>query len=123
VGRVVVACICVCAAFLGAAAGYLTFGSLRAADLGLPAEYGGEVYLPVVEEVEVEAEAQPEYLYFVTVEHGRIVVYSAQAAKQGREITSIIISALCTEEQARLQDGIRIYSEEALVRLLEDYGS
>ena len=39
------------------------------------------------------------------------------------EVYDVYVSTLPAEEQTRLRDGIPIYSEEELARLLEDYTS
>ena len=71
-----------------------------------------------------EQEEEPSYLYVVTTLDGYIAIYYAEEQGGGlKEITSTSISALGQEELARLAIGIRIYSEESLVRLLQDYGS
>ena len=64
------------------------------------------------------------YLYLVTALDGYIVVYYAMENGGGlKEVTSTAIGALALEEQERLKAGIRIYSDEALALILQDYGS
>jgi len=63
--------------------------------------------------------------FIVTSHDGFIVVYYAGGKSEGllRETTSTPVNALPPEDRERLAQGIRVYTEEALVRLLEDYGS
>ena len=70
------------------------------------------------------AEYEKSPLYIVTVHDGFLVVFHAEKYGGGiKEITSIYVGALTLEEQDRLTIGIRVYSEEELVRTLQDYGS
>ena len=61
--------------------------------------------------------------FIVSSKDGYIVVYYAGEIPEIKEITFTPINALPVEEQERLAEGIYIYTEEALVRILEDYGS
>ena len=86
-----------------------------------------EVLVPLVED-DIVAVQEPSHKYLVTAsDDGYIVVYNVYPGdKQGgtiREVTTTTIDALAPEEQALLLGGIRVYTEEALVRILEDYGS
>ena len=75
------------------------------------------------------AESQPEeepcsHLYVVTTLGGYLVVYHADKNGGGiKEVTSTAVGALAPEELERLKIGIRVYSDEALARILQDYGS
>ncbi|MCL2047791.1 MAG: hypothetical protein FWG87_03585 [Defluviitaleaceae bacterium] len=72
-----------------------------------------------------EEEKKDEPSFIVTANNGYIVVYQTHAgnAPELRETTPAPINALPYEEQERLALGIRVYSEDALMRLLEDYDS
>jgi len=71
-----------------------------------------------------ELPPQPAHLYVLTSQDGYIIVRYAEGNGEGiRTITSTPVTSLAWEEQERLADGIRIYTEEALIRILEDYGS
>jgi len=64
------------------------------------------------------------HLYIVTILGGYIAIYHAEAYGGGlKEVTSTAIGALAPEEQERLAEGIKIYTEEALAMILQDYGS
>ena len=67
---------------------------------------------------------EPPHRYIVTSEDGVIVVFRSTGERHLIvERTDIAVNALPPEEQERLYHGIFIYTEEALVRILEDYGS
>ena len=64
------------------------------------------------------------YLYVVTILGGYIAIYHAEKYGGGlKEITSTAVGALAPEELERLSIGIKIYSDEALAMILQDYGS
>ena len=64
------------------------------------------------------------HLYVVTALDGYIVIYHAYAYGGSlKEITSTPVGILAQEELDRLAQGIKIYSEEALAMILQDYGS
>jgi len=76
---------------------------------------------PQQPEPDLEEEA---YLYLVTTMDGYIVIYHASENGGGmKEMTSTTVGSLAPEELERLTKGIKIYSDEALARLLQDYGS
>jgi len=65
-----------------------------------------------------------QYMYVVTVIDGYIVVFHSEVYGGGlKERTSTAVGALHPEELARLTSGIKVYSDEALARILQDYGS
>jgi len=64
------------------------------------------------------------HLYVVSTLNGYIVVYHAEhAGGEIKELTSTAVESLSQDELEMLAQGIRIYSEEALARILQDYGS
>ena len=64
------------------------------------------------------------HLFVVTVLDGYIVVYNSKASGGGiKEITNTTVDSFSPEEQEQLKYGIKIYSEEGLARILQDYGS
>ena len=66
----------------------------------------------------------PSHLFVVTMLNGYLVVYHADEYGGGlKERTNTFVGALAPEELERLTVGIRIYSDEELVRILQDYGS
>ena len=66
----------------------------------------------------------PSHLYVVTTTNGYLAIYHAEKNGGGlKELTTTTVCTLSPEEQELLAKGIRIYSEEALARLLQDYGS
>ena len=73
-----------------------------------------------------ELPPSPSHRYVVTSHNGYIVVhYAAHEGKSDpvKTVTNISTNALAPEELERLAQGIHIYTEEALFRILEDYGS
>ena len=133
--------ICFISAIVGMGLGYFIFGSM----LGKNTEVNAEEYTPFSkyipdEEPEIvlaysdisimPAEItppapEPSHLFVVTSRDGYITVYHAAIDGTGeiKEVTSIKTNALPLIEQQRLAQGINIYTEEALIRILEDYGS
>jgi len=124
--------ILVCSAFFGVLFGHFFFDPVYTS--GAP----GDDYvayqvstapeiLPLYTEVEADEEPDlPNHRYVVTVQDGYIVVlYATQADKaaQIKTTTNTSVAALPPEEQERLTQGINVYSEEILFRILEDYGS
>jgi len=75
-----------------------------------------------VTEEEPEPDPTPPYEFVVTAQDGYIVVHRANS-KAVYIKTNTAISAFPDEEQERLQMGIAVCTEDALHRLLEDYGS
>ena len=69
--------------------------------------------------------ANPKYI--LRTDHGFVTVFYIQDGQDQpltlKERTRTPVSALSPEERKRLSDGIYIYTEEQLVRLLQDYGS
>ena len=62
--------------------------------------------------------------YVVTAIDGYVAVLYAEHIGGGvKEITSSLVSNLPWADVLHLNQGIRIYTEEALHRLLQDYGS
>jgi len=139
--------IAVCFSLLGILIGYLIFGSIYTASAGVRkfeaqtgyvqndvsiASFDDEflpLFMPNHEEMVYEPEPDvvptPSHRYIVTSEDGYIVVHYADS-KSGEHIhtmTNTSVSSLPPEEQERLVNGIYIYNEDALFRILEDYGS
>ncbi|MCL2225175.1 MAG: hypothetical protein FWB96_09455 [Defluviitaleaceae bacterium] len=125
--------LCTVSAVAGIALGYFIFGPIgvnagvsNSSGGGKPAPYSE--YYPAYKNdyaaLENEtAQEEPTHSYILTVNDGYIVVLHAGAKDAIMEVTSTPVNALPLEEQARLEQGIRLYSEEALFRILEDYGS
>lgn len=64
------------------------------------------------------------HLYIITALDGYIAIYYAEQYGGGlKELTSTAVGTLAPEELEQLQIGIKIYSDEALARILQDYGS
>ena len=80
-----------------------------------------------LEELGNYQEPEIPYLYIVTTNNGHVAIYYATTDGKGegelREITSISVSGLPPEERERLSTGIPVLTEEALIRILEAYGS
>ena len=124
---------CMASVLMGFLLGFVFFGPLEPVPAYAGTHYQDEPYLAEVVmpaeiyEPVIHAFTEPpeeRHLYIVTALDGYIVVYHAE--KNGGEIkviTTTAISALGPEEQERLLAGIPIYTDEALVRILQDYGS
>ena len=126
---------CMASVLLGFVLGYMFFGPAAEHTLAADTVYQAEApYLAVAElyepsKAEYTLPAQddkqkPSYLYIVTTLDGYIVVYYAEKNGGGiKEFTNTAVNALAPEEQNRLAAGIQVCSDEALARLLQDYGS
>jgi len=72
----------------------------------------------------VYADTAPSHRYVVTVVDGFVAVfYAAHSGGALKEITTSTVSTLPAFDLEQLEAGIFIYSEEALARILQDYGS
>ena len=135
---IVCAVACMASVLMGFALGFIVFGPVQQtvayADTAA-VHYLSEPYfapinpencMPPVAEYSQPAEYEPpaSHLYVVTMLDGYIVVYYAEENGGGiKELTNTFAGALATEEQERLAMGIRIYTDEELARILQDYGS
>ena len=128
--------IAICFSAIGFVVGYLIWGPIGTvtATAGPAVKPQANVYesnaLPMaaIQEIPhtpIEAQAPlPPYRYVVTTQDGYVVVLSTgKTGEDMHTVTDIFVSALPPEEQARLAEGIFIYDEHALFRILEDYGS
>jgi hypothetical protein len=134
----IIAATCTLSAAAGVMLGYFIFGPIG---ITARAETAGESFYEAAACEEVfeyencnsqlfahneiafeQFDGEPEHSFVVTTRDGFIVVYCARA-NELREVTFTPVNALPPEERERLAQGIRIYSEEALIRILEDYGS
>lgn len=63
--------------------------------------------------------------FIVGIHEGYIAIFydNGSGELELKEITETPISSLPEEEQNKLREGIRVYGEETLIRLLEDYTS
>ncbi|MCL2571438.1 MAG: hypothetical protein FWE11_03465 [Defluviitaleaceae bacterium] len=123
---------CTASVFMGFAIGYVFFGSgdYYLAYAETPNQYNGpdtvihsDISIPIIEEPESTPEADEatqEYLYVVSTMDGYLVVHHPGGAV---EMTSTQVGALAPEELEQLVVGIRVYTDEALARILQDYGS
>ena len=68
----------------------------------------------------LSVEATP--IYVLGTDHGFVAVFNG-SDRTLMERTTRPESALSPEERARLASGIHIYTEEQLVKALQDYGS
>ncbi|MCL2839673.1 MAG: BofC C-terminal domain-containing protein [Defluviitaleaceae bacterium] len=131
--------ICTISALTGIGLGYFFFGpaTISASESTSAVKY--EVfpkYIPIDSEPELmqaystinptpEPLPIPSHLFVVSIYDGYIAVYHSAPEGKGilKEVTTTKINALPLIEQVRLEQGINIYTEEALIRILEDYGS
>jgi len=145
--RIALIIVVICFSLFGILTGRIIFGSILASGAE-PAEYEiligyvqGDMsisnfqdeILPMPTSVESIGELEqkqlsfPHHRYVVTLQDGYIVVYhvnqDSKANGQYHTTTGISVSSLPPEEHERLAKGINIYTEEALFRILEDYGS
>ena len=130
---------CTLALFLGIVLGYLIFGGdpnmAHARDYA-QAQQGATVYTaaaitPTAEDTPfnrstnelADAQSPPEtHRYIVTTVDGYIAVFQAEDGNLV-EVTTTPTSTFSLYELERLRNGIRIYTDEALARILQDYGS
>ena len=77
---------------------------------------------PIQNHSETYEEEAPAYMYVVTILDGYIVVYHSGDGGL-KEVTNTAVGALAPEELEYLAKGVRVYSDEALARILQDYGS
>jgi len=131
-------------AIVGGGLGYLAFGPIgvRADNSSYdtpqqqPATASFNIESPTLQDIHDEQEQagySNEYDnektatgFIVTTSDGYIVVFYASNEGKGGQImetTSTHVGTLPPEEQDRLAHGIRVDTYEALLRLLEDYGS
>ena len=150
--HIIIICTIIAAILLGAGASYFTFGRLHASDTARYESYDGYLpqdlavtnitpdfqdflqaqadiaYMPSTKYPPSEPEVstpQTLHKYVVTSQDGFIVVLYAGCNKNGtvHTITNTPVAPLPQEEQDRLAAGINIYTEDALFRILEDFGS
>ncbi|MCL2188032.1 MAG: hypothetical protein FWC16_03155 [Defluviitaleaceae bacterium] len=126
---------CMLSILLGVAFGYVMFGgaTVRASIYAGTRAHGtvpvvsGTVYEVVAaaeEAEEVLLISEETHRYVVTMLDGYIAVFYAEHEGGGlMELTTTPADVLPYTDRARLQEGIRIYCEESLARLLQDYGS
>ena len=116
----------------GAAAGY-AFGSDNAFGLtnqkpiaeaaGLPVHHLAATSPSALQREMLEPDI-PGPLYLLGTDHGFVAIfYINNDSPILKERTQTPESILSPEEQKRLANGIYIYTEEQLVRALQDYGS
>jgi hypothetical protein len=122
---------CTLSAFIGIMLGFFVLGSIGVSatmtepemlSIGKP-EYA-DYSIPTVTEYRNEPEVREAgHSFILGSKDGYIAVYYAGDTPEIKEMTFTPINALPIEEQERLAQGIHIYTEEALVRILEDYES
>ena len=132
--------VCTLSSAMGVALGYFIFSPIGGSTgvIGANAAHYSSYYLdeiPAYVNFDISAvqETDPEipyeltheisYSYIVTSHEGFIAVYRAGEKPELMEITTTPTNALPQEEQDRLSQGIHIHTEEALIRILEDFGS
>ena len=139
---IVCAAACMASVLMGFGLGFLAFGSadenLTYADTTTVYQAGAPYYGAVnYEEYELPEISCVPYAYYETVDtnfdshmyvvkavDGYIVIYYSESNGGGvMEFTSIFAGALSMEDQQRLAEGIPVYTNEELVRILQDYGS
>ncbi|MCL2500202.1 MAG: hypothetical protein FWE90_07680 [Defluviitaleaceae bacterium] len=122
---------CVLSVMLGIGFGYLLFGgaSVNASIYtGSVTQDAVPVASGTIHEITAavsdDEETLPVHRYVVTVVDGYVTVfYADHAGGDIKEATTTPVNVLPAADIERLQEGIRVYTEEALSRLLQDYGS
>ena len=113
----------VISAFCGAAAGY----AIGRGTHELPEEVTLPIYLAATSPSALQPPQQempPIPRYVLSTDHGFVAVFNVST--QGltlKERTRTPESALSPDERKRLSDGIHLYTEEQMLRALQDYGS
>lgn len=147
--HIIAVCIMVAAIVLGAGASYFTFSRASGSaeyDLGympynlFAADFAPDFFMGKMEMAyapSIKSQKAQQHLvaqhradeilhkYVLTSQDGFIVVLYAGHNKSGHihSITNTPVSSLPEDEQERLAAGINIYTEDALFRILEDFGS
>ncbi len=77
----------------------------------------------IVLEKKINQKSTPNYT--IGIKDGFVAVFYDDVVGESniKEVTDMPITALSEEEQARLLSGIRVKSEDELLKVLEDYGS
>ncbi|MCL2360938.1 MAG: BofC C-terminal domain-containing protein [Defluviitaleaceae bacterium] len=125
---------CTVSVLMGFVVGYIFLGQHENAYIYAEAAepYRADITHPVTADTYIEQPVEEipsiieeeTHLYVVTALDGYIVIFHAASYGGGlKEITSTPVGILDSDEQERLAEGIKIYSEEALTRILQDYGS
>ena len=114
-------CALVLAVGLGGVIGYGIGSQGREVTFAAPYnENLASVGQPALRSITNEAQELPRYV--LGTSEGYVAVFYAGAMSL-KERTERPVIALSEEEQQRLVEGIPIFTEEQLVRTLEDYGS
>jgi hypothetical protein len=123
---------CVLSVLLGVGFGYLIFGGAsvnatlytgNTTQASVPAISSGTLSEIIASQPDND-DAPPSHRYLVTVVDGYITVFYADHTGGGlKETTTSPAYILPSADLERLQEGIRVYTEEALARVLQDYGS
>jgi len=127
---------CTASILMGFGVGYILFapgestvvyaeaGPLYQAEILTPNTEASETLPDAVYYRHIPHEESPSYLYVVSIMDGYVVVYHAPGfGGEIKEVTNTPIGALDSEELDQLIAGIKIYSDEALARVLQDFGS
>jgi len=119
--------VCALCVLIGIGVGYLLWQPSAAAYAAAPDELvldsiEQDIVNPTDTQSSLYFNSSQEALYVVGIFNGYIAVYYASGGNI-KEVTSTPVSALVEEEQQRLANGIPIYNDEQLVRILQDYGS
>lgn len=64
-----------------------------------------------------------DYLYTAGIWQGNVAIFSPDNPQEPLFITEIPISGLTSEDAKQFQAGIKLYSEEELAQLIEDFDS
>jgi len=81
-----------------------------------------ETAAPSQEQTAVQPE-NPEWRYLVKAFGGQVAVYAEGQTSSPKYVTGIPVQSLPKADRDKLEEGIPIYSEPELTRILEDLGS
>jgi hypothetical protein len=70
-----------------------------------------------------EAVDEPEHRYLVGVFDGYVAVFYTGDEGAAAVLTSTPVNTLPADDQRRITNGIKIYTDEQLAKILQDYGS
>ena len=81
-----------------------------------------EVVVPVEEQAAVQPES-PQWRYLVKAFGGQVAVYEQGQPASPKYVTGIQVQSLPKVDREKLEQGIPIYTDPELTKILEDFGS
>lgn len=74
-----------------------------------------------IQDIQEDIQEEPDWMYFVSEYDGCIAVYDAKQPQTPKYVSKMRTELLPEADRIRLQEGIKLYSEEELTALLEDF--